>query len=764
MAYPHAPKCLSPRLQPLRIRNARIKKLCTRVTTTYAENILATLDSPTENTRPTLTILCLCRADKETYVRIVLTKCIGILLSFVNMAAAVPPRATFSALYGDPTQWEAPNPDYATLSAYLGKGTAARAAATDVECRDGLAATAARSPVVLAFVTASDCDSIYVAHSLSLYPADIAAPCVLDGLLVGLVGDEPAVAFPVVLPQTFMTVTALAAVPDLVTLQGATMHGAAPPLFRSGPHAAGAAGTTNLRARRAMILPCDLSATALRNAPQDGRYTLLGFFNTFLQGALAGTAADVARIGPLVNWWRCASTDMAAGGATLVAGDLVAAATPTLQAKATAWAGRVSRELMTRLGSGGPGLTSVAFAHGVADLKATLEANQQANLEFERARKEKTFTDQHGEALAGLLHRWCGVTRDVDLPHVHTLILKSPKEKTYGILDNLFLQRTMMTSLGMTEGSAPRATTALVNEVFRSYKPVNSGTELGKGLSPFGMTMEGHEGFTQLSQAVRQAAAVEGGASVSLADADTLLASDSHFPSDVWMMVEKVNGWSVVIDVFHGVNHPIAVSVRNAVQVLGPQLQRLASSMGDDPQSGLELVCRVVYDMQQDYYLYMRHVSRGEACDVPTFSKLIDMVSSNRATSLTDLPKLWYAKPGCPKPTKLRLASAPAPAPSPSPSPARLAVGGAMVVNANADTKIMKRYTDHGATNITAMQGDRTVEKPKIDGKELCLAWALKGACNTNCKRKDGHVRPTAAINKLVHKFLDDCGVANSQA
>jgi hypothetical protein len=40
--------------------------------------------------------------------------------------------------------------------------------------------------------------------------------------------------------------------------------------------------------------------------------------------------------------------------------------------------------LMTRLGSGGLGLTSVAFAHGVAELKVTLEANQQANLEFER--------------------------------------------------------------------------------------------------------------------------------------------------------------------------------------------------------------------------------------------------------------------------------------------------------------------------------------------------------------------------------------------
>jgi hypothetical protein len=50
------------------------QKLCTRVMTTYAENIFATLDSPTKNTRPTLTILCFCRSDQETFVRIVLTR------------------------------------------------------------------------------------------------------------------------------------------------------------------------------------------------------------------------------------------------------------------------------------------------------------------------------------------------------------------------------------------------------------------------------------------------------------------------------------------------------------------------------------------------------------------------------------------------------------------------------------------------------------------------------------------------------------------
>jgi hypothetical protein len=77
-----------------------------------------------------------------------------------------------------------------------------------------------------------------------------------------------------------------------------------------------------------------------------------------------------------------------------------------------------------------------------------------------------------------------------------------------------------------------------------------------------------------------------------------------------------------VVDVFHGVNHPISVSIRNAVQALGPRLQHLAATMGDDIQSGLELVCHIIYGMQQDYFLYMHHVGRGKACDVPTFSIL----------------------------------------------------------------------------------------------------------------------------------------------
>jgi hypothetical protein len=75
-----------------------------------------------------------------------------------------------------------------------------------------------------------------------------------------------------------------------------------------------------------------------------------------------------------------------------------------------------------------------------------------------------------------------------------------------------------------------------------------------------------------------------------------------------------------VADLFHGVNQAVALSIRCAVQTICPRLQRLAAAMGDDPQDRLELVCRVMYDMQQDYlFLYMNNTAKGMVSDIPTF-------------------------------------------------------------------------------------------------------------------------------------------------
>lgn len=669
------------------------------------------------------------------------------------MAAAAP---LFSQLFGDASKWENFSPTYGVLTDHFACGAAAMAAP---QCRDGLVQLATRTPVVVAFVTDAECDTIYVAHSLTLFAGDVSSPTTMDGLVVGLIGDSPASCVPVLLPQAFFTLTNNTLALDIATIQGPAGHGAAPPVFRQGPHAAGTANATATRARRAMVLPPAVAARALATASVDGCYTLLGFYNEFLQGPiLTADAAGLVAIEPLAQWWRLASTNVAAG-TNVVCSALHQPTSPRELSRLTATANRTKDAQLSRLGVGGPGLSNAAFANGVTEIKSTLEATHQASLEFERARREKSFSDLHGEALAQQLYRLCNVTRDADLPEVHTLLLKTPKGRSYGVLSALFAQRTQAAGVGLSVSTAPVASTRLVDEVFRNYMPGNDGLAFAKGLTPFAIVCNGHDGIAEVLRQVQQAQLVESGSSLSLADASALIANDVRFPTRPFIAVEKLSGWSVVVDVFHGVDHPISVSIRAAVIAMGPLLQRMDAELADSPGAGMELICRVMYDMQQDYFSYIAKVASGFPATVPTFATVIELVTTHRAQSLSPLPGHWNDLLGSPKGARPATSSLPAAATDTQ----RGGTSNAAAVNPHTDRRLTSRFKDSGHPNITAMVGNLQLEYPKQGGKPVCMAWALKGNCSTNCKRATQHVRYNLETVKALHKFLDDCGVANPQ-
>jgi hypothetical protein len=187
------------------------------------------------------------------------------------MAAAIP---LFSALFGEPAAWDNPDPDYNVLTDTFGHS------ATCAATKAGL--LTARTPVVVAFVPDVDCDSIYVAHSLTLFPGDVTAPTGLDNLVVGLVGDRLSAVVPVVFPDAFFTIVTATRALNPTAIQGINGHGAVPPVYRLGPHAAGTADTDSICARPLMIMPPILAGDALStNSLSDDRYSLVGFFNTF---------------------------------------------------------------------------------------------------------------------------------------------------------------------------------------------------------------------------------------------------------------------------------------------------------------------------------------------------------------------------------------------------------------------------------------------------------------------------------------------------
>jgi hypothetical protein len=245
-----------------------------------------------------------------------------------------------------------------------------------------------------------------------------------------------------------------------------------------------------------------------------------------------------------------------------------------------------------------------------------------------------------------------------------------------------------------------------------------------------------------------------------IADATALISNETRFPTQAFVACKQLAGWSVIMDVFHGINHEVAINTAQAVTTIGPLLQRLGAQMGDTPGAGLELICRVMYDMQQDYFHYLGLVAAGENPPVPTYQKVIDSVTTYRADSLSPMPTHWYLLAHCPRG---RGSHAMVPTPTTAPAAMRQATGAGTVVNAHADKRLMERYKESGHATITALIGGRKLDFPTHGGKSVCMAWALKGSCSGNCKRAGQHVRYGAETKKALHKFLDDCGVTDPQ-
>ncbi|MGL5814328.1 MAG: hypothetical protein ACRCYW_13515 [Aeromonas sp.] len=195
---------------------------------------------------------------------------------------------------------------------------------------------------------------------------------------------------------------------------------------------------------------------------------------------------------------------------------------------------------------------------------------------------------------------------------------------------------------------------------------------------------------------------------------------------------------------------------------------------------GMDVVCRVMFNMQQDYMSWVRSTSNGVTAAVPDFQRLINLVDTHRASCLAALPSSWYMVPGAPVPAG---AAPPAGGPPAGGGPAQAGGGsgggdsggsggaggsngsgrGAPVVNAAVDPVLKRRYDASGHTSIGSLLGGRSVTVPKRGGKDICLTWALRGSCNSGCKRADNHVRYSVTINRAIGTILNECGVPNPQ-
>ena len=256
---------------------------------------------------------------------------------------------TFSDLVANAGLWEVHRPDYAALLAAVGG-----AAATDrAACQRSLCNIAQRSPAVLAFVIQGDEDAVHVGIGMSTFPGDPALVTPYDDHMTLLNGNDINNSVPIVMPDLAFSRTNAVRCSTTAVLTGGGMHGAAPVVYRNGPHAGGAADTDELRVRRVMLMPPKVAERLLTSNPVC-RYGLPGFYRDFIEGPMnSGDAAQVALWTPVEEWWRAACTN-GAGGHSVVCIDPISAPVPGHVMRLNAWVARTRNDALGRLGMGGP--------------------------------------------------------------------------------------------------------------------------------------------------------------------------------------------------------------------------------------------------------------------------------------------------------------------------------------------------------------------------------------------------------------------------
>ena len=299
--------------------------------------------------------------------------------------------------------------------------------------------------------------------------------------------------------------------------------------------------------------------------------------------------------------------------------------------------------MLTAAGVGGPGLTTAAFQAGIANMQATLEHNAAERIHHEAARNVKTFTGKYRDALAQCMHHLCNTPDDAGLPDVHNLLVKAPnKSHNYPIIQGLIQEQTQASAVPLPVTCAPLTTTKLVDQVFRNFCLGGNGLTFGQGLTPFAVVCEGQADVEDIRTKIKQATIAEAGTSVSLDDVQRISTSDICFPTDARSAEEKLYGFSIIVDLFHGVGHPVATSIRAMAIQIGPSFHRLVSQYADSPAKGMDLICRVLYDIQQDYFTYVSQVASGACLPAPVFARLANLVHSFLVDSLSALPATWY--------------------------------------------------------------------------------------------------------------------------
>jgi hypothetical protein len=369
--------------------------------------------------------------------------------------------------------------------------------------------------------------------------------------------------------------------------------------------------------------------------------------------------------------------------------------------------------------------------------------------------------------MAGLLQRICLVDADDTLPEVHQSLARnteSAREAT--IIEGALLEARTNSMLPVAEGNAVLVTKHMV-DLFRNHRIYSDGVEFGEGLSPFSIVCQGHPNAQEARRSLEDAGRVERGAALSLADARAIAVSDARMPTMLQHLVEKLYGYSILLDTFLGMGHELATNLREQCRRLGPSLMALASYHGS-PSTALRMGIRILFQVQQMVFRWLR-LRRDNPAPMaiagPDFESLVSDVGSFLLSGVPELPSSWNRfitqenNAGPPEPDTRRLRGG-------------AGTGEQTVHNGRLDPGIRARWARTGFERTSQMTANFQADSnhaswkdatPKFsDGTSACLNWGIKGKCFSQCPRKDAHKQMGVAMITQLNTLMDRCQVARS--
>ena len=627
-----------------------------------------------------------------------------------------------------------------------------------------------RTPVVIAFVDRTEPDVIQIVHSPSIYLNSPGNPSHWDDTVMALTGNSERLVSALGLPDNLFARLETTVLQDPAAVVTALRGVAGPPAVaavpRVGPHAVGDPGTHETFVRCGIVLPVEWAIRALEGPPS---LTPIEFHDRFLHDVI-GDAARLAVYQSVVDWWVHASTLTAPGAGAANIVNIRRASTgpagPATVRELNAWvAHRITHDLAL-IPTTAAGLTAVTNAITTLDTNIQ-DINTRREAE-EAARRNVSFTDRHGTSVATLVQRYCNAAGDDALPEIHRL-MASYKDKSRDMTTlNLALHNRASTVPHLNEINVPRATPHLVN-LFRSHNLIGAGVELGEGMTPFAVVCYGHPYSKDILElADKQATMEAGNNTVTLSDASRFTTKDVRFPRTINQVLDKLDGFTVILDVYFGQGHTYATATREGRQVLAPHILALETAYSHNPRMGMMLALRILMWVQQATFLWLRKkrvMATGDPT-LPDYEGLVDALRmGTHDLHLPRIPEPWMTA------VKEQLPELFAEAPrirggggADTRTPRAASSSATKVVNATADPGLKKRYAASGMGRVADLISKiRDEPLPQYNGSEACLSWALKGECTDNCKRKAAHKRYGQDLVQAIHEYMDKAGVAALQ-